>query len=566
MEDKKDIKKNGATFTPTKLADFLAKRISKYNPSKTVNVLDPSCGDGSLLLSIGKVLESSGVDFNLKGVDINGNYLNQAVDKLKDNFGEDKFDTRLGDFLESVSIENTNGEFEGSYSEMNQSADIIIANPPYVRTQLLGAEYSQSIAKKYGLKGKIDLYFPFLKAMTFALKEGGILGVITSNKYLNTKSGESIREFLKDNYEILEIIDLGDTKLFDAAVLPSIFIAKKNRSTKINIGNFFKVYEFFGESKDIETKTVYDALNDNYTGLFTHNSINYISTSGVIKFDSSIKSNWILLNEEEESFINQVESNSSSKISDIFKVKVGIKTTADKVFISEGWLNSDSETPEPELIHDLISQENIKAWGVNETKLKILYPHFEKDGKRQTINLDHYPKSKKYLLGNYDVLSKRDYVMKSGREWFEIWVPQNPMLWKFPKVIFPDISVEPRFCFDDDGRLVNGNCYWMVATKPEDVDNLLFIQGICNSKLMNYYHSLMFNNKLYSGRKRYFSQYIENYPLPKISEKLFTEIVSTVKLLNRKDITNKSDLENKLNGLINEAYGFSKDSFKVYEN
>jgi hypothetical protein len=44
---------------------------------------------------------------------------------------------------------------------------------------------------------------------------------------LSTKSGESVRKFLNENYEILEIIDLGDTKLFDAAVLPAIFIGRK---------------------------------------------------------------------------------------------------------------------------------------------------------------------------------------------------------------------------------------------------------------------------------------------------------------------------------------------------
>ena len=51
--------------------------------------------------------------------------------------------------------------------------------------------------------------------------------MITSNRYISTKSGGDIRKFLLDNYDIIEIIDLGDTKLFNAAVLPAIFIGKK---------------------------------------------------------------------------------------------------------------------------------------------------------------------------------------------------------------------------------------------------------------------------------------------------------------------------------------------------
>lgn len=65
--------------------------------------------------------------------------------------------------------------------------------------------------------------------MTNALKKGGLLGVITSNRYISTKSGSDIRKFLVENYEILEVIDLGDTKLFNAAVLPAIFIGKRRK-------------------------------------------------------------------------------------------------------------------------------------------------------------------------------------------------------------------------------------------------------------------------------------------------------------------------------------------------
>ena len=65
------IKKNGATFTPVPLADFLVEKILKYNSKESVKVLDPSCGDGALLLSIGKELVSRKIAFGLGGVDIN---------------------------------------------------------------------------------------------------------------------------------------------------------------------------------------------------------------------------------------------------------------------------------------------------------------------------------------------------------------------------------------------------------------------------------------------------------------------------------------------------------------
>jgi len=44
----------------------------------------------------------------------------------------------------------------------------------------------------------------------------------------------------------------------------------------------------------------------------------------------------------------------------------------------------------------------------------------------------------------------------SGREWYEIWVPQDPAAWDQPKLVFRDISEEPMFWIDHDGAVVNG--------------------------------------------------------------------------------------------------------------
>ncbi len=96
--------------------------------------------------------------------------------------------------------------------------------------------------------------------MTSQLK----LVVIRSNNFkplLTTTGGTAIRQFLDENYEINEIIDLGDTKLFSAAVLPAIFIGRKkdkNDKTKNNDNaKFFRIYEDVKETKlDIETNTV----------------------------------------------------------------------------------------------------------------------------------------------------------------------------------------------------------------------------------------------------------------------------------------------------------------------
>jgi len=187
-------------------------------------------------------------EFTLTGFDSNSDYLSIAKERSL-LIGAINCKFIEGDFLEEIDLtENQLAlDFNGSksVSSVNNSADVVIANPPYVRTQILGSEKAQNLAKKFNLKGRVDLYYPFLIAMTESLKEGGILGVITSNRYLSTKGGESIRKYLVENYEIIELVDLGDTKLFEAAVLPAIFIGRKRKSIQVDMVNskFLKVYE-----------------------------------------------------------------------------------------------------------------------------------------------------------------------------------------------------------------------------------------------------------------------------------------------------------------------------------
>src|SRR5205085_1388727 len=45
------------------------------------------------------------------------------------------------------------------------SFDLVIANPPYVRTQILGAAQARSLAGQFGLTGRTDLYHAFVLAI-----------------------------------------------------------------------------------------------------------------------------------------------------------------------------------------------------------------------------------------------------------------------------------------------------------------------------------------------------------------------------------------------------------------
>jgi type I restriction-modification system DNA methylase subunit len=561
MATKEQIKNTGATFTPIELSFFLANRLAYYIDTSNKKVLDPACGEGELLVAMGNKLVEKGLSFSLSGYDANAQYLSYAKERMY-QFGKGKSEFVHADFLQAIDITHKQGTldlYQEEKSAVNGSYDIVIANPPYVRTQILGAEQAQALAKKFNLKGRVDLYYPFLIAMTESLKIGGLLGVITSNRYLSTKSGESIRKFLSENYEILEVIDLGDTKIFDAAVLPAIFIGRKRKQNKPSPAKFVKIYEelngYNGEL--IPVDTIYEILNNNRVGYFTAGQKRYKKSAGALKYSISSLSSWEMLSDNESEWVSTIDNNAKNKVEDFFNVRVGIKSTADKIFISDNWDDLGENKPESELLKALISQENIEPWNATDNiKLKVLYPHISINGDKQTVDIEKYPNAKKYFLLHEAKLKSRKYLIDAGRQWYELWVSHKPDQWELPKLVFPDISLKPRFYFDEGGKIVNGNCYWIVATRVEDVNKLLLIQGISNSKLMTKYHDLVFNNKLYSGRRRYFSQYVEKYPLPDFNTALSKEVIEIVKKLNKSGDGNEIlELENVLEIKVAKCFG-----------
>lgn len=550
-----DRKNAGITFTPTELADFLSERILHYSTinEKTPLIMDPACGDGALLNSIAQQISPS-IEAKYMGYDTNQDFINQCSSKLSllPHLLQSEF--ICADFLETV---KPNPDlFSTPYKQ--PLADIIIANPPYVRTQVLGATRSQQLAQIYALTGKVDLYFAFLIAMTNCLKKGGILGVITSNRYLTTKSGAQVRKFLLEQYDILEVIDLGDTHLFDAAVLPAIFIGRK-KQYKSHLSEpcpYIKIYESLSNDDAIvsgKCDSIIEVLKQETSGVYQVGDKLFELGKGLLKHDQPLDEIWQMTTKLENAWIEQIDKSTYCRVGDIFKVRVGIKTCADNVFLNSTW-ESEQNIPEEVLLRNLISQENIKSWHIDHnTCTKVLYPYYALEGKKEVFDIELYPRAKAYLEKHKQQLHSRKYLIDAGRKWYEMWVPQNPAYFDLPKLVFPDISLTPRFTFDSSKSIVNGNCYWIPAKNEEEEYLLLLIEGVSNSKTMTKYHDLKFNNKLYSGRRRYLAQYIEKYPIPHPHTKITDEIVDLVKKLNACPSI-EIQLVNKLDELVNQAF------------
>ncbi|UWQ49336.1 Eco57I restriction-modification methylase domain-containing protein [Leisingera caerulea] len=531
-------KSDGATYTPAKLAGFVADRIlanADLPKGRPVRLLDPAVGHGELLLALLDRLNGPVV---VCGYETDQNALGETERRLAALEVQGEIQLRGRSFLEHVL-----NDFGGGLFCSEEPYDLIIANPPYIRTQILGAGRAKQLAAQFELSGRVDMYHAFLLGMVRVLAPDGAAGFIVSNRFMTTKGGASVRHAMQTQMRLSEIYDLGDTKMFDAAVLPAVLVGR-GLNSKMAEPKFSSIYQ----AREDAEKYVSDPLEalqySGVVGLPDGRAFNV--RHGVLDSKDNGSGTWRLASPAVDEWLAAVESKTWGTFRDVAKIRVGVKTTADKVFIPKEW------EEELELLKPLTTHHTGQRFRPKAPTRKILYTHFVENGKRNVVNIENFPKSKAYLETHRSTLEGRKYVADAGRKWYEIWVPQNPEEWSKQKLVFRDISEKPMFWMDMDETVVNGDCYWMAGKE----DHLWLALAVGNSSFIERFYDHRFNNKLYAGRRRFITQYVELFPLPDPTLNHSREIISKCRTLYAKlGERPVPHLEAELDQMVWEAFG-----------
>ena len=557
-------KSGGATYTPKILADFVAQQIVQTAgklPSKNpLRILDPAVGHGELLVSLlEQLVNQSDLKIEVYGFETDSDALDTATARLKRGFPGVSFHFELGDFLEFVLEYFGRGGHGNLFrSVVSEAYDLVIANPPYVRTQIMGAAQTQFLAKEFGLFGRVDLYYAFILGISYVLKPEGSAGIITSNRFITTKSGACVRKAVFDRFNILHVWDLGDTKIFDAAVLPAVLLVEgKKNGHALESPAFSSIYETDEPPSQRAsdpimalTKEGVVDIDDGRRFQVRHGKLNTNGTAdGVWRIATETVDNWLAI----------VDAHSWGTFRDIGRIRVGVKTCADKVFIRNLWRGMP-ESERPELLRPLTTHHIARRFKplVPEFPSQILYPHHVVQGRRRAVDLEKYPRSQAYLEMHRRALESRQYVIKAGREWYEIWVPQNPNAWNYPKLVFRDIAEKPTFWIDLEGSVVNGDCYWLICDNPAQTRLLWLAVAVSNSTFIEYFYDRCFHNKLYAGRRRFITQYVEKFPLPAPDSSHGKAIIAmTRKIYDDISSPKANKLQKELDAMVWEAFGLT---------
>ena len=550
-------KARGETYTPTVLASFVAQQIvGEMRPpsGRPIRILDPAVGHGELLVRLLEQLrELDDFDIEVHGFETGQVALEVAVKRLKEQFSDVPLHIKSSDFLSFV-LERFHPD-AGLFAD-SDPYDVIIANPPYVRTQVMGAPQARRIADIFGLSGRVDLYHAFVLGLSQVLAHNGVAGMIVSNRFMTTRAGKSVRDAL-EQLDVIHAWDLGDTKLFDAAVLPAVLLVR-GRAPCGSTARFTSIYQTtkpatVGAANPIDALTVDGvvSLSDGRRFEVRHGQLSAGEGKGRV---------WRIATKDIDRWLATVESYRWRTFGDVGKVRVGVKTCADKVFIRDDWHLTSGGTPE--LLRSLATHHvggRYKPRRTDEAR-RILYPHEVVQGRRRAVDLRRYPLSRAYLEQHRPALERRRYVLDAGRAWYELWVPQDPNAWPVPKLVFRDIAEEPTFWIDRNGSVVNGDCYWLmcdVVPNGLERDELLWLAAaVGNSTLAEQFYDYRFNNKLYAGRRRYATQYVEQFPLPDPASTVGRAIIEKTRDIEACVVSAATAaMEEELDAMVWEAFG-----------
>lgn len=288
----KDSKKNtGSYYTPSYLASFISKRVlSHFEGRSRLSVLEPSVGDGAFISELAK---EENTNINLTALDIN---------KVELKTASKKWSKKTALFIKRDFL---------NYST-SKKYSVVIGNPPYVKKNILTAkqiELSKTIHSNENLTEASvkNIWATFLVKSNTLLAKNGVLAFVLPSELLQVKFAEEVREYLKNEFERIEIFTFNDLMFECKGQDTIVLFAYKKSKLK---GDFFT---------NISSR---EELEKN----------NFILKNNNLLVESKVKWTHHFLTSDELTFIDNLK-NKLKTVNDYSVSKPGIVTGANKYFI-----------------------------------------------------------------------------------------------------------------------------------------------------------------------------------------------------------------------------------------
>ena len=498
----------------SKKAEKLLKKLDDYRTYLlSLKILDPACGSGAflnqaleylinehdLIDSYRRELEQDSLGLydvtksilgnNLYGVDINeeaveiaklslwirtaerGRKLSDLNNNLKCGnsliddpavAGEKAFDWKkefpqvFNTTSPSIPLLTKEREEKGEVENAIGGFDVVIGNPPYVKAERI-KEFRDYFKTKFKcFVNNADLYVYFYEQALSILKNNGLLGFITSNKFIKADYGINIRALLSEQY-IFQIIDFGELSVFsDAATFPSIVLIKKSSESK--------------ETKFLQVKSLHDI-----------DLKLLLDTEMLLVPNSTLKQEkWLFISSIENDLINKILSKGHT-INEVCKGRIrrGILTGFNEAFIIDSDKRNEiinQSNNSSELIKPFVSGDDVRKYFIDFKEKYLILTKIGVNISEYPVIFEHLSKSKSSLETRYD----------KGKYWWELRACDYYEDFKKPKIIYGQFQQDNYFTPYFDEIYFGSNHYMIVLDNWEET---LFVSTILNSKIYFYFMS-----------------------------------------------------------------------------
>ncbi|MGC8773278.1 MAG: HsdM family class I SAM-dependent methyltransferase [Conexivisphaera sp.] len=231
----------GQHYTDARVVDVILGGAFRINGGRPGRLLDPACGSGAFLtraLNYWRVMRAppAEVIWNLEGVDVD----KLAAMLAKVNLYVQALEAGAGAGAARPAI--MNDDFFAFLGEPDQQRQYlyVVANPPYTRQEEMALahrvqDYKSRLADAVrdvpGWSKRASIHAYFLVGGGKLLQQGGALGFIMENSWLNADYGGPLRRWLWGNFDVLYVIEsLVEQWFEDAAINTNIVIARRGAS------------------------------------------------------------------------------------------------------------------------------------------------------------------------------------------------------------------------------------------------------------------------------------------------------------------------------------------------
>jgi hypothetical protein len=366
--------------------------------------------------------------------------------------------------------------------------DIVVANPPYVRQELISAQ--KPLLKKRFKKvfsGVADLFVFFYARAHDLLRDGGTAAFISSNKWLRAGYGELLRQQLLDAQAFGVVMDFGDLPVFESATAyPCIFIWSKQAR---------------GQSAT-RWAMVRDLDRCYAEGVRTHFNSLVVSVpakqfgKGGARLATSVAAGF-----------QKRMSAAGPKLVELYGKQMfnGVKSGLIDAFVIDSATRDsliDEHASSAHLIRPFLDGDDVRKFEIEGRNRFLLYIRWDTE-------IEKFPAILRHLRSFDGRLKKRDGVKNSGHcPWYALSRPRPEAEIAFgqPKIIYPDIGKSVRFAMDEVGLFCSNTTYFIGVAD-------WYLLAVLNSASVSHWLEGSVND-LRGGYLRFFGQHMEQIPIP----------------------------------------------------